>query len=359
MFNLFFISIIAVLILTIIYLITIIHKFSFIKNIPNKKLSWLISILPITIIFLFFNYVNSLVIIIHLIIFFFLTKLIFYLIKKVIKKEFTYNTLGIISIIITLIYLSIGAYLDYHVFETKYELFTKKELGQENFRIIQISDSHVGTTFDGNGFYKHMEKISKIDSDIFVITGDFVDDDTTYIDMKRSCEALSLIKAKYGVYFIYGNHDKGYFDYRNFKDKELREELEKNNVIILEDDIININDYIYLIGRNDKTYINRKSIQELTKDLDKDKYIIDLNHQPNDYDNEINNVDLVLSGHSHGGQLFPLGCIGLITGSNDEFKGLHKRGNTDFIVNTGISDWAVDFKTGTKSEYVIVDIKKN
>ena len=359
MFNLFIFFIILILILTIIYLIMKIHKFSFIKNISNKKLSWLISILPITIIFLLFNYVNSLVIIIHLIIFFFITKLLFYLIKKILKKEFNYDTLGITAIIITTIYLGIAAFLDYHVFETKYQLLTEKELGQDNLRIIQISDSHVGTTFNGNGFYKHMEKISKIESDLFVITGDFVDDDTTYEDMIKSCEALSLIKAKYGVYFIYGNHDKGYFNYRNFKDKELREELKKNNVIILEDDVISINDYIYLIGRNDKTDINRKSIQELTKDLDKNKYIIDLNHQPNDYDNEMNNVDLVLSGHSHGGQLFPLGYIGLLTGSNDEFKGLHKRGNTNFIVNTGISDWAVDFKTGTKSEYVIIDIKKN
>ena len=94
------------------------------------------------------------------------------------------------------------------------------------------------------------------------------------------------------------------------------------------------------------------------KDLNKEKYLISINHQPNDYGNEENTVDLVLSGHSHGGQMFPLAYIGLLTKANDEFYGLHKRGNTNFIVTSGISDWAVDFKTGAKSEYVVIQIKK-
>ncbi len=359
MFNVFLILIIILLLLIIVYDTYKFTKFNFMSKIKNQKMRVIIAFIPIIIILLIFNYVNSLVILIHLAIFFLLSIFIVYFIKKVLRKEFTFYLTGVLAIIVTTIYLGIGAYLDYHVFETKYNITTTKDIGDKPFRIIQITDSHIGTTFNGNGFYEHMEKLSRIKSDIFVITGDFVDDDTTKDDMIRSCEALGLIKPTYGTYFIYGNHDKGYFDYRNFKDSDLRKELEKNNVIILEDEVKEINDYIYLIGREDRTNSNRKSIQELTKNLDKEKYIIDLNHQPNDYNNEVNNVDLVLSGHTHGGQLFPLGYFGLLTGSNDEFKGHHRRGNTDFIVNTGISDWAVDFKTGTKSEYVIVEIKKS
>ena len=357
MFNMFMVMLISTLVFTIILFITRIHKFSFIKKMNNQLLSWFISIIPVILIFLFFNYVNALVIILHYLIILGIIHLLYIVIKKILKKELSYNILGFTAIIVTIIYLSIGAYLDYHVFETKYQIYTEKKLGQDNFRIIQISDSHVGTTFDGNGFYKHIENISHIDSDIVVITGDFVDDDTTRDNMIRSCEALSLLKPKYGIYFIYGNHDKGYFDYRNFKDQDLRKELNKYNVHILEDEVVNINDNILLIGRKDRSDKSRKSIQDLIKDIDSDKYLIDLNHQPNDFKNEMNNVDLVLSGHTHGGQLFPLGYFGLLTGSNDEFYGLHQRGTTNFIVNSGISDWAVDFKTGTKSEYVIIDIK--
>ena len=159
--------------------------------------------------------------------------------------------------------------------------------------------------------------------------------------------------------FIYGNHDEGYFNKRNYNKEDLVRELEKNGITILEDEVELINDNIYLVGRIDKRY-SRMSIDELVKDLDNDKYIIDLNHQPNDYDNESKaKVDLVLSGHSHGGQLIPLGPVGKIIKANDEYKGLHKRDNTTFIVNTGISGWAIKFKTGTKSEYVVVDIINN
>ena len=354
----FVVLIIFFLLLAIFYLVTRLRKFHFIKKIHNQLLSWIIPLIPIILIILIFNYVNAFVILIHLIIFFWISELIVSIIKKINKKEFSFYLAGILAISLTTIYLGIGAYLNYHVYETHYTITTNKELGQDIFRIIQISDSHVGTTFDGNGLYKHMERISKIDSDIAVITGDFVDDDTTKNDMIRSCEALKLLKPKYGIYFIYGNHDRGYFDYRNFKETDLIKELEKNNVTVLKDEIIEINDYIYLIGRDDKSNKNRKSIESLVNNLDKNKYIIDLNHQPNDYANEMNKVDLVLSGHTHGGQLFPLGYIGLLTGANDEFYGLHRRGNTNFIINSGISDWAIDFKTGTFSEFGIIDIVK-
>ena len=95
----------------------------------------------------------------------------------------------------------------------------------------------------------------------------------------------------------------------------------------------------------------------LVKNLDSSKYIIVMDHQPNDYNNESNaNVDLVLSGHTHGGQLLPINKIGQWIGANDKTYGIEKRNNTNFIITSGISDWAVNFKTGCKSEYVVVDI---
>ena len=54
--------------------------------------------------------------------------------------------------------------------------------------------------------------------------------------------------------------------------------------------------------------------------------------------------------------MFPAGYVGLIMKSNDKLYGLERRGSTDFIVTSGISGWAIPFKSGTHSEYVIVDI---
>lgn len=337
------------------YLFKMFSKISILYKIKNKIIRFFVTCVPFIILFILFGIVNALVVILHLFIFTIITNILFLIVSKKDKNQLVL----LIGTIITCIYLGIGAYLNYHVFETHYLIETNKELGLDKLRIIQISDSHIGTTFDGNGFDKYVDKFSKIESDLFVITGDFIDDNTSYEDMKKACEALSKLKPKYGVYYVNGNHDRGYFNNRKYTYEEFIRELEKNNVIVLSDEIREINDYIYLIGREDKGITGRKSIADLTKDLDKTKYIIDLNHQPNDYKNESEaGVDLVLSGHSHGGQLFPLGYVGIIMNANDAFYGHEKRNNTDFIVTSGISDWEIMFKTGTFSEYVIIDVVK-
>lgn len=352
--------VVIVLIFLIVYL-TIKFRKLFCMKIENKILSYLVALIPIVIVFLTWNYMNSVVILFHLVIFILISNLVFKFINKNRKKKdkISENIITICGLICGVIYLGIGLFLDYHVFETTYNVYTNKDMGVSGgLKILQISDSHVGTTFNGKGFSSHVDRMNKVENiDAVVITGDFVDDDTTYEDMVESCKALSKFNTKYGVYFIYGNHDKGYYNYRNFDDNDLRNELSKNNVVILEDEVVELNDYVYLIGRQDGYVYDRTPIKELVSNLDKEKFSIVLNHEPNDYKNEReSNVDLVLSGHTHGGQLFPLGYIGLLLKQNDMFKGIKKIDNTTFIVNTGISDWAMDFKTGTKSEYTIINI---
>lgn len=83
-----------------------------------------------------------------------------------------------------------------------------------------------------------------------------------------------------------------------------------------------------------------------------------LDHQPNDYDDEAEtNADLVLSGHTHGGHIFPIGPASLLVGANDQVYGKKRVNGTDFIVTSGLSGWEVPFKTFAKSEYVIIDIE--
>ncbi|MBQ7285249.1 MAG: metallophosphoesterase, partial [Alphaproteobacteria bacterium] len=196
--------------------------------------------------------------------------------------------------------------------------------------------------------------------------GDYVDDDTTKEDMISATEALGQLKTKYGIYFVFGNHDKGYYgpEHRGFSVKELIDELTQNDIKILLDESVLINNSFYVIGRQDYSAVKeqgglRKSIKELIKNLDKSKYMIVLDHQPTEYDEQADaKVDLVLSGHTHGGQLFPFNQVGKLIKANDLVYGHEKRQNTDFIVTSGISDWAIKFKTGTKSEFVIIDIRK-
>ena len=211
-------------------------------------------------------------------------------------------------------------------------------------------------SFDADRLAEYLQEMEAQSPDILVIPGDFVDDSSAREDIIRACEVLGQVDLPYGVWFSFGNHDEGYYDTRGFSGDELRVALTSNGVHILEDECVQINDSYYLAGRLDSDYV-RMEISDLLSGLDTDRYIIVLDHEPNDYDNEAaSEADLVLSGHTHGGQLIPITYVGVLFGINDSTYGYEQINGTDFIVTSGISDWALNFKTGTYSEYVIIDI---
>lgn len=306
---------------------------------------------------------NAIVCILHLIIFWLISDGIFTLIKKRRKKSLKRYYAGAVALVFTIGYLGSGWYLAHHVWETDYQIQTDKEVG--SLRVAVFADSHVGTTFHGEGFAEHMKTIEEQHPDVVLIVGDFVDDDTTKEDMIACCKALGELDTTYGVYYVFGNHDKGYYppEYRGYDGNDLIVELEKNQVHVLQDEVELIADKFYIIGRQDKSeeYAEKRAtMEELTANLDPDKFSIVLDHQPQDYAAQQNvNVDLVLSGHTHGGQLFPLMTIENLTKMtpDDRVYGYEQRENTNFIVTSGISDWAIKFKTGCKSEYLMIDIE--
>ncbi|MBE6760191.1 MAG: metallophosphoesterase, partial [Ruminococcaceae bacterium] len=275
---------------------------------------------------------------------------------------------GVAVIALCAVYLTVGWFNAHNVERTHYELTTDKELPGGSLRIAHIADSHIGTTFDGEGFGEYLEVIQAENPDVLLITGDLIDDSTPREEMLAACRQFSRISTTYGIYFVYGNHDKGYGRH-GYDANELEAELAANGVTVMEDDVVQITDSVSIIGRRDRDDSRRRefvgegagtermSMGEITQDIAPETYTVVLDHQPNDYDAQAEaGVDLVLSGHTHGGQLIPLGPIGRIIGANDRTYGHERRDSTDFIVTSGISDWEIDFKTGTKSEYVIIDI---
>ena len=341
------------------------QRFTVIKNLAvhHKALSWIASLLLVALFCLYMarHVMVGIIVLLHLTVFWILSDFLGYLVHRGVRFYWQ----GILAIAVTFLYLGIGWYLAHHVVETHYQLETQKDIGSDSLRIVQISDSHMGSTFGGEDFAGYMEEIAKTEPDLVVVTGDYVDDDSHRDDMLIATQALGRIDTTYGIYFAYGNHDKGYRleGYRDFTDGDLRKALLDNGIVILEDEVVQIGDGFLLVGRKDRSEEqrgqNRLSMAAITKDLDLSKYVIVLDHQPNDYDaQEASGVDLVLSGHTHGGQMIPIGWIGTLIGANDKTYGLERRGNTDFIVNAGISDWAIPFKTGTVAEYGVIDIVK-
>ena len=352
---------------SLLYLWNRIYKFSFwekIKLTQKKLYRILFSLVPpvlaMLVLFLTMGLMNTAIVFLFLVVFWLLSDLVFFIIEKIRKSKFKRRWAAIPAVCASFIYLLTGWILANNVWITNYEIRSEKDVGE--LRVVMFADSHVGATFDGKGFAEQVKRMQEQNPDVVIIAGDFVDDDTTYKDMVDACAALGTLQTKYGVYYSFGNHDKGYYDTRGYSGDDLIYELEKNNVQVLQDEAKLIDNRFYIIGRQDLSEESRgegrSEISELTAPLDSDKFMLVINHHPNDYEKEAAaNVDLVLSGHTHGGQMFPVNLIMRMMGVNDRIYGYEQRGNTQFIVTSGISDWAIKFKTGTKSEFVVIDIK--
>lgn len=348
--------------LTLVYLTVCFGRFRFVQRLSGGKrgrrtlLSLVLTAALVLLLSLFMSVVNVVVVLLHLLLFFLLFGLPLRIAERLRKKKFRVYWQGILALVFCAAWLTGGYVLCHHVWRQDYSLETEKELG--TLRIALIADSHLGTTFDGDGFAERLAVIEAQEPDLLVITGDFVDDSTERADLLRACEALGEADFPYGVWYVYGNHDRGYGWDRDFSAGDLEELLRQNGVHVLKDEAELVDGRFYVAGRLDASFRERMTAEELLAGLDTDKYVIVLDHQPGDYDSESRaGADLVLSGHTHGGQLIPINRAGEWLGVNDRTYGHEKRGGADFIVTSGISDWELLFKTGTRSEYVIVTVR--
>ena len=358
-------TVFAVSIAAGIYLVFAVARFGLIKKLAGDKkwLRLLVSAGCIGAVFgvlkIFFSMINVVIIFLHVTLFFLLFGLGMKIFKKLSGKKPKIYWQGWLAVVTSAVYLSIGYYLCVHVWQTDYTLKTSKPI--DTLKVALIADSHIGAIFDGDGFAEKLEKIQEQSPDVLLIAGDFVDDGTDRENMIKACDALGKLDLKYGVWFSYGNHDEGYYgsERRGFSSKDLEAKLKENGVHILKDEYELVDNRFYIVGRKDKKDKNRADIADIIDKLDKDKYIIVMDHQPGDYENESDTAaDLVVSGHTHGGQLIPLQPVSTLFGFNDRTYGYERRNGTDFIVTSGIGCWEIKFKTGTKSEFVIINVEQ-
>ncbi|MDK2063141.1 metallophosphoesterase [Aliarcobacter butzleri] len=221
------------------------------------------------------------------------------------------------------------------------------------YKIIQISDIHIGGLITKNFIKSMVDKINLLNADIVVITGDLVD---TKLEFARpALDELKNLQSKYGTYFIVGNHEyfhgvKPIIDYVNSLGIKT---LENENVYIGEKD-----EGFYLAGVYDRFGFRYGSyIPDINKALEncENNPTILLAHQPK-YINEIKdtkNIDLILCGHTHGGQIFPFNF--LVKLEQPYVKGLHQHNDTTQVyVNKGTGFWGPPMRLGASSEITVL-----
>ncbi len=244
------------------------------------------------------------------------------------------------------------------VFIRNYEIVKpQKESIIEELNIVYISDGHIGTSLNRRNMDKLIENINILNPDIVFLGGDFFDEGTTEDTKKLFANSLNNIKSKYGVFVVEGNHE---YKSGNSKIDEEMDYLANENVRVLQDEIIEIKDSFYIIGRKDRHGKDMIKLSDLTDKLNKNLPVIVLDHRPSFSESGyIDKVDLQLSGHTHSGQFFPLHIINFIGSkiSKQFIYGHHSINNLDLIVSSGVGDWGIPVRVGSKREILNIKLR--
>lgn len=298
--------------------------------------------------------------VIYFCVFLVLTDLITFIIRLFCKKDnkawrIIHNFM-LIPLLCTVIVFTYGIINVGNIVRTEYEISTDKDIRAEGYKIALLSDIHYGKLNNKNALERLAASLSTQELDIVIMCGDIIDEDTTKAQMQEVFSILGTIESSYGSYFIFGNHDNQPYNTEPiFTESELLYVIGQNNITVLNDESVNIGDDILLVGRRDRND-ERMSVEELLIGVDSSKYIIFADHEPYEFKMKADaGVDLQLSGHTHGGQLFPVGTVMDLFHVGDMVYGKKQVGNMIAITTSGVTG-SHPLRTQGKSEYVIVTV---
>jgi len=214
----------------------------------------------------------------------------------------------------------------------------------DGLRIVQITDLHIGPTISGKKMLDVIKKVNVLNPEIVVITGDLVDGSVA--ELKEHILHLMDLHPKYGTYFVTGNHE-----YYSGVDEWVAY-LSAIGVKVLRNEIATIyhnGHAIDLAGVDD--YHGHQDIPAALAGRNQNTPVILLAHQPAAIEEaSLHNVDLQISGHTHGGQIWPWNYA--VRLQQPYVNGLHKHKNTQtqIYISSGTGYWGPPMRLGTKAE---------
>lgn len=258
---------------------------------------------------------------------------------------------GIATLTFLVLCIVFGTFFAYSPVVRQYEIDIRNpSLAGEKLNIVMAADMHFGLLSGVNHAKRMVGMMNDLQPDLVLIPGDMIDDNIRiYVD-KGFDDILDGIKSKYGVYASLGNHDR----YAG-KMEELIQLLKGRSVTILYDESITVADKFTLIGRKDKSDSNRAELSELLKGVAPTKPLILLEHQPYELGTAAEQgIDLMVSGHTHRGQIFPASLVTGMIYEND--WGHLAKGSMHSIVTSGYGFWGPPIRIGSRSEIVQITV---
>lgn len=216
------------------------------------------------------------------------------------------------------------------------------------YTVAQLSDIHIGGLINETFIKDVVNRVNALNPDLVVITGDLVD--VQLSQAHKALEALTGLQSNYGTYFIAGNHE--YFHgideiITHVKSLGIRV-LENENLYIGEEgEGFNLAGVYDLFGYRIEHH--QPDIEQALQGAVEDSPTILLAHQPRFVEEADGKVDLILSGHTHGGQLYPFKA--LVKLQQPYVSGLHRHSDyTQVYVNKGTGFWGPPMRLGASSE---------
>ena len=282
--------------------------------------------------------------------------------KNISKKRYFIAAAAIVLICLTIWTLWGNTALKINEYEI---LSDRIPQGFGGFRIAQVSDLHNAEFGEEN--WKLIKMLSQTDPDIIVLTGDLIDSRQTDLDvaLEFAWQAGKIAR----VYYVSGNHEARVPEY-----EDLKNGLVKVGAVILENQKVRITregESITLMGIDDPSFqekylfgdaegVAKQAISDLQDTSD--GYTILLSHRPELFDTYVDSgVDLVFSGHTHGGQ-FRLPFVGGLVAPNQGFFPKYDAGqfdeeNTTMIVSRGVGNSIIPVRFNNRPEIVVAQLK--
>ena len=235
----------------------------------------------------------------------------------------------------------------------------------DGYRIAHVSDLHNAEMGDGNE--KLLAMLREAEPDMIAITGDMIDSRNTDVEVALAFAEKAMQIAP--CYYVTGNHEARVSEY-----EELKTGLETAGVIVLDDERMELvlsGESITLLGVDDPSFstdylfgdaasVVSSKLAELT--VEEDGFSVLLSHLPELFDTYVDSgMNLVLSGHAHGGQ-FRLPFVGGLVAPNQGLfpeydSGLYTKGNTNMIVSRGIGNSILPFRFNNRPEVILIELE--
>jgi predicted MPP superfamily phosphohydrolase len=265
---------------------------------------------------------------------------------------------GLIVILLAVGMVVYGKYNANQIKSVSYDIQMKKKSLPDGMKIVLISDLHLGAVNSEKNLSKIFSRINNLEPDIVCIAGDIFNGNIYALrDPSGTLDLLKSINAKYGVYACLGNHDGG----KNFK--EMTRFLEESNIKLLNDEHVTIDDRLVLTGRVDSSPIGgfdglkRKNFADIKASINTDLPVVVMDHNPLNMGQYGNEIDLILSGHTHRGQIFPANLVTRVMYIIDYGRYQKDGDSPNVIVTSGVGTWGMPMRIGSNNEIVVISLR--